>query len=602
MRSKQVLIPALISLGLLLLISLPSAAQVSEKEKAEQELQRRQELERKTFALLEEIIGSAWGLKLAENRSFVLVTVADLMWERDDKRARSLFWDALNSLNLTTTNPPAVGRATTSAKRLSNDEIANKYYATFGLRREFLRRVARRDPQLSLDMLRATRQPPLELKDIKYSLPGESDLEQEIAGEIAARDPQRALQIARESLARGLSIQLLNMLYRLRERNADLASEFAGDIIGKLRTENFETSTYAPVIAVWLLESSRAPKSAPVEEGRLSPGSQQLKLNDEQKRDLAEMIANAALNSSWKANLDSYVAEVMPEIEQFAPGRVAALQKRLAESNRKLTGEQKESKLYNSLFQSENAEEMIRAGATASEDYRATFHREAILIAVMRGKADSLREFINNQVTDKDRRNSLLDSLDSEQIGYAANRGETEVLKKLVAQIRLKEYRARAMAELAMMLEKKGQHQEASDLLDEAQTMIKTDLRSQTQSEALLSLLLGYALVNPAKAFSLIEPIIDRANDDISKALLVDKVFKSGFVKSNEIVLSAPGIPMDFALFKYGAGVSALASADFNRTKAAADRFQRSELRLMARLMLAQALLRRIPEAATPGP
>jgi hypothetical protein len=40
----------------------------------------------------------------------------------------------------------------------------------------------------------------------------------------------------------------------------------------------------------------------------------------------------------------------------------------------------------------------------------------------------------------------------------------------------------------------------------------------------------------------------------------------------------------------------ALASADFDRTKAAADRFQRSEIRVMARLMIAQSIL------APPGP
>jgi hypothetical protein len=49
---------------------------------------------------------------------------------------------------------------------------------------------------------------------------------------------------------------------------------------------------------------------------------------------------------------------------------------------------------------------------------------------------------------------------------------------------------------------------------------------------------------------------------------------------------------MDFAVFKYGRAVAALANADFDRTKAAADRFQRPELRLMVRLLLAQALLR----------
>ena len=56
-------------------------------------------------------------------------------------------------------------------------------------------------------------------------------------------------------------------------------------------------------------------------------------------------------------------------------------------------------------------------------------------------------------------------------------------------------------------------------------------------------------------------------------------------------------LPVDFLVFKYGRGINALANADFNRTRALADRFQRNELRIMARLMLVKSLLHS-PEAA----
>src|ERR1051326_2694611 len=75
-------------------------AQVDEKEKAQKEAEQRQELERKTFALVDEIMSGVWGLKLPENRSFIQASAADLLWSHDEKRARTLFWDALNSLGL----------------------------------------------------------------------------------------------------------------------------------------------------------------------------------------------------------------------------------------------------------------------------------------------------------------------------------------------------------------------------------------------------------------------------------------------------------------------------------------------------------------------
>lgn len=600
MRIKSPFLILLLSLmivffiGLLAPVDVP--AQVDEKEKAAAE--RKRELERKTLALLDEVAAGAWSLKLAENRSFVLTTAADLLWTHDEKRARNLFWEALNSLGLQT-NPPlddstnkdsaAKGPVT---KRANNDRT-QRYFQTFAARREFLRKVARRDPQLALDMLRAThqQQPPGQT-EATYRLPDESDLEQEIAGEAVARDPKRALQIARESLAKGLSFQLGNLLFQLNQQDQNAASELAGDIIAKLNTENLETSVDAPILAMQLLQWSRTGGAVlVVANAPVNSPLKMLKLSDEQKQSLVEMITNAALSVSAKENILQMARFMMPEIEQFAPDRAAKLKAKLADLNRTLNKSQRDWNTYESLFEKATPEEMIKAAGRLSEDAGQSLYREAVIKAVISGREDALREFINNQIEEDSRKNSLLDSLDAEQISAAAHRGKTEELQKLLPLIRRKEQRAMAMAELAILLEKKGEHDEAVKLLDDAQALVKVDLRSESQSNALMAFMLAYALVNPAKAFAIIEPIVDRANDDISKLLLLDRIVKSGATKNGEIVMQQPGIPLDFAMFKYGPGIVALANADFNRTKSLADRFQRNELRLMARLLLAQALL-----------
>jgi hypothetical protein len=128
--------------------------------------------------------------------------------------------------------------------------------------------------------------------------------------------------------------------------------------------------------------------------------------------------------------------------------------------------------------------------------------------------------------------------------------------------------------------------------LDEARTLIKVDFESETQSNALLALVGAYALVEPSKAFAIIERTIDRANDQIGKALLLDKIARTGVVKNGELVMqNSITISPEYVLFKYGKAVIALANADFNRIRAAADRFERMELRLMMRLLLARSLL-----------
>jgi hypothetical protein len=142
------------------------------------------------------------------------------------------------------------------------------------------------------------------------------------------------------------------------------------------------------------------------------------------------------------------------------------------------------------------------------------------------------------------------------------------------------------------MLHEKGEKEDASALLDEAATLIKTDLNDERQTNSLLTLLCAYAVVDPPKGFALAERTVDRANRQISLLLLVDKVVKSGAIKKNEILLEQPQLmTLDFLVFKYGKGVAALAKADFNRTKALAERFDRNELRLMAQLFVLRGLL-----------
>ena len=545
------------------------------------------ELEKKTLALLNEIASASWGLKLPENRVYIMASTADLLWPFDDKRARNLYWEALNSINQS--NP----KTNESLSKADREKILQSYFLNSRLRQTILRKVARRDSQLALDMLRATRQvPPKELgPDDSFSQ--ERQLEQEIAGEIAARDPAYALQLARESLAKGLTLELVNLLQRLQQRDSEKATLFAGDMITKLQTANVATDFRASIIALYLVQDSRAREWRT---GELKP----LSLTDDQKRGLIEILTSAALSTSANSNLLFEINEVMPEIEQFFPERRAALERKLAAFNGTLSRDQRDQNTQNTLIRRGEQEEIVRVAASADEGAREQLYQQAAVIAVARGKTDAFREFLSKEVGDSAERRKALDYLDAEEISTAAGRKQIDQLRKLLPKIERKEERARAMAELAVLLKEKGEDAEAVTLLDEAATMIKTNLKDEKQTNALLSLLCAYAVVDPGKAFALAERTVDRANSQISLLMLLDRVVKSGAVKKSEIILDQAGImQLDFMVFKYGKGVAALAKSDFNRTRALADRFDRNELRLMAQLLIVKGLLQ--PQSSTEG-
>lgn len=559
----------------------------------EKEAEQRQELEKKTLTLLNEVASGAWGLKLPENRVFVMASAADLLWQFDQKRARSLYWDALNSVNSLRSIIPPVRNNGEKLSKEDREKSAQDYFLVYRLRQKILRQIARRDPQLAMEMLRATRQvPPRETGPSNWMYPDDSELEQEIASSASENDPAKALQLARQSLAKGLTLQSLTPLYNLVAKDPEKASQYAGDIIDKLQATNIAADMRASLIGPHLLVMSRTRDGNRSPAEPAVPEQKRLKLSDEQKRDLVELLTDAALSASPNSTLLNQMSDVMPEIDRFFPERRAALDRKLAAFSETLNQDQRNQNLYNTLIRQGRQEELLRAALTANEADREHLYNQAALIAMARNQTESFRDFVNKEVSDKGERTRIFDYLESEEITAAAGRKQIDVLRNLVSKIQRKEERARALAELALLLNEKGESTEASSLLDEAATLIKTDLKDDKQTNALLALLCAYAIVDPPKAFALAERTVDRANSQISFLMLLDRVSKSGMVKKNEIVLDQAGmLPLDYLFFQYGKGVSALAKADFNRTRSLAGRFERNELRLMAQLLIVKGVL-----------
>src|SRR5438270_11230110 len=106
MEVKMFLQRILFSFALIILLCSSLIAQtpedqspLNEQEKQQKALEMKKELERKTFALLDEVISGVATLKLPENRALVLSCAAVLLWTRYEKRARTLYKDEINKIN-----------------------------------------------------------------------------------------------------------------------------------------------------------------------------------------------------------------------------------------------------------------------------------------------------------------------------------------------------------------------------------------------------------------------------------------------------------------------------------------------------------------------
>jgi hypothetical protein len=85
---------ARIFLVFLLVIPIVPAQSASPEASAAEKKKAREEHEKKTLALVDEIVTESQSLKLPENRIRVDIGLVEALWPRDEKRARSLFKEA----------------------------------------------------------------------------------------------------------------------------------------------------------------------------------------------------------------------------------------------------------------------------------------------------------------------------------------------------------------------------------------------------------------------------------------------------------------------------------------------------------------------------
>ncbi len=214
----------------------------------------------------------------------------DLLWTRDEKRARSLFQDAVNSFT--------VALESSAPNRRSD----NAYWMLMQSRFQTIQTIAGRDPQFALDLLRSSRPVVPEDSDLNNARHDqELMLEQSVAAQAAEKDPKLALKIAQESLKKGVSFNLLRLLSRLQQKDSEAATRLAGDIVKKIRTEDLTTNPEAAFTAVELLRSILQPtRNAfyPPISDQGNAKTKPLALDDETVRDLAETVVNVAMRPS----------------------------------------------------------------------------------------------------------------------------------------------------------------------------------------------------------------------------------------------------------------------------------------------------------------
>jgi hypothetical protein len=317
-------------------------------------------------------------------------------------------------------------------------------------------------------------------------------------------------------------------------------------------------------------------------------------MDDNAVRVLTDLVSSAALKDSTAdggLGLTIQIRSLLPALEKRMPARAAQLRLKVEEMDKALDPRMKTWVQFESLMREGSADALLEAAAKAPAEMRQGFYSMAAMKLMQSGDAERARQVVNDNLSGQERE-QMLAQVDGAAVSRAVGKGNLDEARGVVSHIKSKERRAGALAQLATAFAAKGDRKGAAQLLDEARGLLSRQPDNEREMAALLEVARGYALVEPAKTFEMIDPLIDQANDMLAAAALLEKFGAGqGMFRKGEMILS-PGLSNINGMYaRYVKALAELSRVDFDRTRSDADRFHHEEVRLMARLVIAQSIL-----------
>jgi hypothetical protein len=177
--------------------------------------------------------------------------------------------------------------------------------------------------------------------------------------------------------------------------------------------------------------------------------------------------------------------------------------------------------------------------------------------------------------------------------------------RKIIMQTPGRDKKIFGLSMLAVQVSKMGDKELAGEIMRDAERLVNP--APKTYQDFLLSWMLasGYAQADPDKAFPLLEETIGRANDTLAAFIKVGEFIDVAeeMIQDGEVQVGVFGGQMIRGLTSElgmaDATIQVLAKADFVKTKNLTNRFDRPEIRVLAKMMVLRAVLS--PKQAPPS-
>ncbi len=620
---------------ILLLVSSGLFAQTSDAQA--ERAKKAKEMDEQIVTLLDRTISEAGALKLAQNRVVILGLAGDLYWRYDQGRARELFRTASGEV--------LTFQAESEKERLENIGTGiPEIFDGNDPRIDLLTLVGMRDAELGLELMAATRTPAIAAAMAAIAqqrstsglavgtggMPGigigagsgaggtaanfsgamdaikagqEINLEQMLITRAAANDPEKAAKAIKESLAKGISMNVVPLLTQILQKDEKLARGLGDDVIAKITGTDLSRVNSDLNGAISFLQYMTRTVPSPA-----AGAPRQFNFSDAQARDVATKLTNTFLMPSPPTFVSGSISRAIPMIEKVAPDKVLLLKQKDAANKKAATTSSANGRGGQPARQwnpADTPEQIIAAAGriTNARDKAAALQAAVGKIGQIADEARAKR--IIDSIPDERLRAQAQNTFDANRINRMTAEGKLDEAKASVGALTNRRSQIQRLVALATQYQRKNTEKDreiAASLLVEARTLAPAYPEDEDELTDYMELLRGYAVVEPDQGFRMIEPLIDQFNDYIQASATLSRYNKRDrSFKKGEMMMRINGGSPGLLPFRFLPQIQSLARADVDRMSVMADRFQRSDARTLMKLYILQGYQRGNPPPPPPA-
>ena len=543
----------------------------------------------KGLALLTDVDAILAEIRSPQTRIRAQIQASQLLAQVDEKRSSKYLNDAAASVKEFVANTDQ-----------TSNEYARNYSTLTQLRAEIVSLLTPRDPEAALAFLRATRMRFDPYGNEHEQANQEVALELRIAAEVSAKDPKRAVQLARQSLKKGYSGDLSNTISMLKQKNPELAAELANEVVAKLMNEKLLKAGLGANVAANLLRGCRTTPPGEAKPGFSEPLAEPL-LSLEACRDIVQKSYQEAIaftippgnvytmerDAAW--NLLHGLRALGPDLDTVIEGGAASVTKKLSELENTSTPEQaafNQTQIkINESGPIDGALEMIEK---IPEEMRESLYTQLANNAASRGEGARARQIINEHIANPWNRRQAMMNIDLQEMYQFINKGKVEDALRTIGAIKTPRERAGLLAQIARQIGPGQKRPAAMNLLEQARAMLGPGAQAQDQEQmnALLELARAFARYDGKRAFDIVEPLVDQVNDICAAARTLEGFGYENY--QNDELDMQTGNSITNVATQMTTALGTLAITNFERAKSSADRLRLPEVRLRAYLDIAQ--------------